>query len=273
MKLIQFLGAAVAALTLTSGCATYTAERAHPDFANRNVDIERVAVVPPIVEFNSMEFSGEEVPLPEKAEEMRQILVNYAVEELTNRGYTPVVVDRALMNEELEAYNVDLGKLREQYDAIRETLYDGKAVKIEDVATFEESVGEAAAIVASYSDADAVLLMRYYAYEKTEGAIAKDVAVAVLTTALLGSAAIQATSAESVEVAVLDGLSGNVLWTNLASLPSTEATALKNALSTLQHDIDVEDTVVAEPANDVQEVTEQGESASTRVADEDQVGS
>ncbi|MCM2679706.1 hypothetical protein [Echinimonas agarilytica] len=239
IQILKSIFVGLCALVILSGCAAnYTSERAHPDYVNNKVDIERIAIVPPIVEYNSLEFSGENVPIPEREEEMKQIIVDFAAEELRARGYEPVVVKREEVEAELDNYNIDLGKLREQYSQIRDVLYEKSVVKIEDSVKFEQSVGEAAAIVASYSDADAVLLMRYYAYEKTSGAIAKDVAVSVLVAALTGGVGVQPTSGEAVEVAVLDGISGNVLWTNHASLPSVEAASLKHAMQNLKHDID-----------------------------------
>lgn len=260
------------ALLFASGCAPQmTAERTHPEFASNKVDIERVAIVPPIVEFNKVEFSGEGVRDQEQEKTFESMLIRGAETALVERGYTPVVVEREQIAEELAAFNVDLGKLREQYNQARERLYQTPMVTLEESLTFQESVGEAAAIVASYADADAVLLMRYAGFEKTGGAVAKDVAVGVLVGLLTGYVPVANTEGETLEAAVLDGQTGNVLWVNAASHPAANNTALATVFEELQHDVDVnveEDTGVAAEIESEPEVESAtvAEDASAQVA-------
>ncbi|TCI01504.1 hypothetical protein EZV61_17450 [Corallincola luteus] len=231
----------VALLTLlfAAGCAQQqTSVRTHPDFANNRVNIERIAVVPPIVEFHTVEFSGEGVRNLEQEARFEKLLIERAVLALQNRGYTPVVVDREEVSHELANFNVDLGKLRQQYQQASERLYKQHHVSFEESVSFQESVGEAASIVASYADADAVLLMRYSGFEKTGGALAKDVAVSVLVGLLTGYVPVQEAEGEFIEVAVLDGVTGNVLWVNAASKAQANNSALSEAFTALQDDID-----------------------------------
>ncbi|MBK6509342.1 MAG: hypothetical protein IPG06_07675 [Haliea sp.] len=135
------------------------------------------------------------------------------------------------------------------YDNAKEELQHGKAISLEEAKNIRASLGEVATRVAAAAEADAVVLVRFGGFEKSEGQIAKDVGTSLLIGVIsLGTVIpIQPTSGAFTEVALIDGYSGDILWTDIrGGALSSELTDM--LLDQLPDDID--DAVVADSVTD-----------------------
>jgi hypothetical protein len=66
-------------------------------------------------------------------------------------------------------------------------------------------------------------LLHYYGFEKSAGMVAKDIAAGVLLALVTGTAPISASQGSQVEVALIDGDTGAVLWVNTRAAPVLSA--------------------------------------------------
>ncbi|WP_298440729.1 hypothetical protein [uncultured Ferrimonas sp.] len=226
---------ALVAIALLSGCSV-TSVRMHEDHAQHTQDYQRIAIVPPVVEMKLVNFDGEGERLTPQEDAIRSQLIAEASSKLTARGFTPVVVERERMLAQFADFNVDVANLRESYQSIAANLYTGKAVNEKKVASFRQSVGEAASVVAHSTNSDAILLLKYTGWEKSKGSVAKDMAASILVGVLTAGAVVpvQAMSGESVEAALIDGDSGDVVWANVFAGADNSGGAVSANLTELQ---------------------------------------
>ncbi|MBY6187953.1 hypothetical protein KUV89_15140 [Marinobacter hydrocarbonoclasticus] len=220
---------------LLVGCSI-TSVRMHEDHSTHLSDMKRIAIVPPIIEMEKLNFDGENERLPEQEEAIKAQLVARATDRLEAQGFEVRVVERGEMETQFANFNFDLAALRESYTALVPALYDGKPVSEKDMASFSQSVGEAASIVAHYTESDGILLVRYSGWEKSAGNVAKDVASSVLVGVLTAGMVVpvQATSGEMVEAALIDGDTGAVVWSNIMHWGSNDGTAIENNFTQLE---------------------------------------
>jgi hypothetical protein len=96
------------------------------------------------------------------------------------------------------------------------------------------SVGEAVNVISEKSGADAILLLRFSGFDKSSGYVAKDVGTSLLVTVLtLGTVVpVSAASGAITEVALIDGVTGDVLWADVkyGGLNSDVGDTIMNAI-------------------------------------------
>ncbi len=203
-------------IVFSTGCATYTSVREHASLAEVASDLDSVVVAPPQVNIELRVFTGENEPLTDKEDMVRDQLITLAEKRLQEEGLKVINFDfeNAIANDEDLAFS--LTQAKEALDHAKKDLYSGKAVAVEDKAQFRASLGPAVNAIAEHTGAETVLLMDYYGFEKSAGLKTKDAAAGILLAVLLGSsnAAISAPSGSFVDLALVDTASGDVLWTN-----------------------------------------------------------
>jgi hypothetical protein len=99
--------------------------------------------------------------------------------------------------------------------------------------TFKVGVGPIANLFAVAGGADALVLTRYFGFDKSGGQRAKEVVANVLPAVLTHVAASSPGAGGRVEVGLVDGMSGDVLWTNKFAAPEPAGTILQRALEAL----------------------------------------
>ena len=211
------IAALLSSLLLAAGCATTTTTRTHPTLEEQLHHINSVVIAPPRVEIEYVTLTGENERKTEQEESIRAQLVAIAEGALTAHGYEIVEFDfdGAMENDEEFAYTVT--QIREGFDNAKEDLKFGKPIAEEKAKNLKISLGEAASIVAAESGADAILLIRYSGFDKSDGYVAKDVGTSVLV-AVLSMGIVLMTSPTSgaiTEVALIDGITGDLLWADV----------------------------------------------------------
>ena len=232
------ISAVLAVLFLIAGCAT-TTTRTHPTLEEQLQHINSVVIVPPKVEIEYVTLTGENERMTDHEIAISAQLITIAERELRVHGYDIVQFDfDSLMERDAEfAYTVT--QIREGFDKAKEDLQLGKQVSPEQAKKLQISIGEAVNVVAAESGADAILLLRYTGFDKSDGYVAKDVGTSVLVGILtMGSViTLSPTSGAITEVALIDGATGDVLWADIKS-GALNAAVADHAMDTLPHDVD-----------------------------------
>ena len=228
---------AVLAVVFVTGCATTTV-REHPELESRLHQIESVVIAPAAVSIQQINFTGENEQLVEMEESIRAELMQLAKVQLEEGGYEVIDFDfdSAIAEDEDLAYTIT--QVREEFGEAKSKLYQRYVVPEEEKRSIQASVGTAVNMVSERSGADAVLLMHYTGAKKSAGSVAKDVAVSVMVTLLTGSTPVSNSESSYVEVAFIDGVTGDVIWTNILNSPQLSSGVASVAFKTLPEDID-----------------------------------
>jgi len=246
-------------LVLTSGCSM-TNVREHPTLEEQLLDVDSVLVITPAVTIEQINFSTENERLPDMERVVQQELIAFAERELNARGYEVVKFDleKAINEDEELAYAVN--QATEGFNEAKKTLYEN-ALTEEEKRKFKVSVGTAVNIVSEKSGADAVLLMHYIGHRKSKGSVAKDVVVGVLLGALTGAVAVAPTEGSYVEIAFIDGITGEVLWSNMINSQQLNIRVADQVMASFPEDVDAPANVAK--SEKIQDETIDIEAAST----------
>ena len=198
----------IAAL-LAAGCATKPPLKPDPEVAEMTRKVGTVAVLPPQVEFVEIVFSGDNQRIPEEETRIAGTL-EAKLDELVGAKHFVIRKPAADADEQQKrdaAFEIE--QLHAAFTAAT------KEEKTSDKPGFRPraSVGLAATVVASRMDADAILLSRYSGFKKSGGQAAKEIMAGALLAVLTGYAAIPAHEGGTVAMALIDGATGEILWT------------------------------------------------------------
>ena len=210
----------IALILFVHGCASVTSVCQHQDFDKLASNIHLIVIAPPVVTIEEITFTGENTHMVEKEEAIKAELRQLATQELNSRGLTVVDFDFKAALQDDPDFAFEVNQVLEAFKQARAELYDGRRVSEEDKAKFNASLGPVINSISTRSGADAVLLLHYYGFEKSAGMVAKDFAAGVLSALLTGVVASSPTSGSQVEVALIDGASGAVLWVNTRGVPA-----------------------------------------------------
>ena len=223
-------------IVAVTGCAT-TSTRLHPTLEQELKQIEKVVIAPPDVRIVKVTLTGEDERIPDKEENYKQELLDIARRELAEGGYEVVDYDFATKLSEDEEFAYLVTQIREGFEQAKKDLQYGKQISEQEAQKIRTEVGEAATIVAGESGADAILLLTYSAFVKSGGHVAKDIATSFLVGILTGMAPVSSSSGAVTEVALIDGTTGEVLWTDIRQ-GAFKPELADTAMSTLPDDID-----------------------------------
>lgn len=236
MKTLIKLGL-ILAMIVTTGCATTTV-REHPELEAHLNRVNSVVIAPPAVTIQQINFTGENERLTENEIAIRLELVKLARETLQSRGFDVVEFDFETAISEDEEFAYTLNQVTEGFAEARNQLYARAVVPEKEKRSIKASIGTAINMVSEKSGADAVMLINYSGMKKSSGEVAKDVAVAVMLTLLTGSTPVSNSEASQVEIAVVDGVTGDVTWSNVLNSPQLSSRVATTALKSLPNDID-----------------------------------
>lgn len=243
----KILAVAAAAAWLTA-CSSLqpTTTREHEDLEQHLLKVEKVVIAPPDVLIELLKVSGDNERISALENSTRQGIINLARRELRLAGYEIVEFDfaRAVAEDDELAFKVT--QVKEAFDAAREELRAGRPLTASQKRAFNATVGSAVNAVSARTEADAVLLLRYAGFKKSEGMVTRDVATSVVVGILTMGQGILVydTAGASMEAALIDGVTGDVLWTDSRAGPLDTSIATA-AMSTLPRDLDPEGAMPA----------------------------
>lgn len=206
--------AGVIGLVLLSGCATTTV-RQHPQFADSTRQVHRIAILPPQVTHTLIQFDGKGPRNPEKEARISQDIVSSLRGGLEQRGYTVVTELVSALDGQDPDLSFQFEELKAGYQESKKELYSSLAMDEDAAQQFQLSVGPVANTFALLGQADALLLVRFDGIEKSSGQVAKEVVASALLSVLTGVVMVPAPETGSAELALIDGITGDILWTNV----------------------------------------------------------
>ena len=198
---------------VTTACSTTTV-RQHPNFATNPGAIKTISMLPTDVTVTKLVLNGENEPIYDKQEYISNYLNTQFKDSLNQKGFTVSVIKSEQFNEQDENFSFNVEQVKKAYDTISLEIYKTRAMKTEQAHQMSQSVGEMVNEITSLTNSDALLITKYVGYQKSGGTVAKDVAASVLFTLLTGTTPVSATKGGYFEMALIDGVSGDVLWTN-----------------------------------------------------------
>lgn len=199
--------------SLVSGCVTMTPIRQHPDFASAARKVQTVAILPPDVEYLRIVFNGDNERQTEKEQTITKELQEGLETALKKKQY----ILRSWLSDKQQQENrnasFDLQQLRTAYNEAAKQLYE-KPANEQESKTYRVSLGPVVNPVASLVKAEALLYVRYNGFEKSGGQQTKDILAGALLGVLTGVMPVYAAEGSVLEVALIDGATGDVLWAN-----------------------------------------------------------
>jgi hypothetical protein len=197
-----------AASCLLAACAT---TRVFPELEARRSRIARIAVLPPATSFRQITFQGDNPRLTAEENAARTAVPDMIAVKLREHDVT--VSDEAPPEGSDLAFQV--AELEAVFD---QAIGDLFGARVQPATQAHRSLGSQAARVAGPLKADALVLARVEGFSKSGGEIVKDfaksLAVGVATLGMLVPVA--PTSGSAIVVALVDGDTGDVLWSNMA---------------------------------------------------------
>jgi len=229
-----------------SGCAM-TSVRQHPDFASGKRKINVIAILPAEAEYRHLVFTGENERDPVREKSIASEIESDMVSALQWRGYKAKldIVEKAHSGD--KEFNFQLEQLRSAYVQIAKELYARGMVAEAESTKFRMGVGPLANPFAAIAGADALMIATYQGFDKSSGLMAKEITTSVLLGALTGVYSAPAQSGGRIELTLIDGVSGDILWSNASAGPVSAGSSLTNAMVRLPV---VPSTGDAKPASD-----------------------
>jgi len=102
-----------------------------------------------------------------------------------------------------------------EFNFFQRDLYKSATIRESEIRSFHVSIGAATNTVSRMTGADAVLLIHYYGFEKSANIKEKDATIAIIFGVLTDVVAVAPPSGSMIEIAMIDGVTGDVLWTNV----------------------------------------------------------
>lgn len=181
----------------------------HPEVVNSIRKVQTIVILAPQVEYARIVFTGENERLP---------LLEKSIAANLSSEFERVIGGQYTIRKPPEDQPEE--RKREMEFEVQQ-LHAAFAARVKMSSAEEEekpttrarvTVGAAATAVASRFDADAILLSRYSGFQKSGGQQTKDMMAGVMLGALTGVARVQASEGGVVEVALIDGTTGELLW-------------------------------------------------------------
>lgn len=202
-------------LSILMFSACVVVPRQHEDFTNNLVDVQKIIVMPADIRIVERNFKGDEKPIGDLEEEVRDAFKDSYNKSLSNRDYEVVFFDL----EAAEALDSEFPFKYEQF----KTAYQAQLEQMNKVPGNSKkkalytnyNVGETMFELTNQFDGDAIMLVSFYGFKKTGGQVAKDMAATVLlAVATGGSTAASSSSGSSFQLGLVDVNTSNILWSS-----------------------------------------------------------
>lgn len=216
----------------TAGCAM-TPVRQHPDFASGKRKIQVVALLPPDVEYRHLVFTGEnERDLP-REQAISQELASALESSLQAKGYAVKTDLLKQLESGNKQFNFDFEQIKNAYTQATKELYAYPMVQVDESNKFKVGLGPIVNPFAASCGADALLLVRYGGFDKSSGLVAKEIVGSALLAVLTRAYYVPVKNGGRIELALIDGVTGDVLWSNNSGGAVAPGASLNLAISKL----------------------------------------
>lgn len=210
------------AVLLAGGCATTptTTIQQHPDFESSAKKIEKIALLPLEMGVLRTTALGELELQLDRERSLGRDLAKTLKDALQAKSYTVIASPETWPGDEIKPEAAEVLQLRSKLSSVSGRFFE-TAASLEEARQLRVSMGPVAKVVASQQQADALLIVRYTGNEKSGGRKAMEVVGSALIAGLTGVSGGPITGAAGeIRLTLIDGSSGDVLWTNHLSGPT-----------------------------------------------------
>jgi hypothetical protein len=173
--------------------------------------------MPPQVEVTRMILRGQEKMTAEE-QSIIQRLPHIVGNELEKRGFE---ARRGALEEErfeeAPELRFETTQIQRAYDRVSDEMYRMEQMPPEEALHYECTLGPDITLFSHEAEADALVFVRFKGWEKSGGERAKDILITVLVAIATGMYAEMPKEAAVLELALVDGTTGEVLWANRVS--------------------------------------------------------
>ncbi|MCC8416788.1 MAG: hypothetical protein LF885_05665 [Rickettsia endosymbiont of Culicoides impunctatus] len=203
-------------LISTSACTKTTFIRSAPDYSQSLVKSKIALLLPSKVEINQVDAFNKKTRVYEYEDRLEENIIDVFITKMQDKGYNIKLFSRTEIG--TNKLSKDVVDVKDNFDEILGILYAGGAWK-EDVAYSIDQKIPSAIELGKRTGADLLVVMNFYGESKTSGAVTKDFCTEILKGVLTGRIDSSDPSEFSiVRLAILDSLTGRVLWTHSVSL-------------------------------------------------------
>lgn len=215
---------------LLAGCAQ-SGIRQHPDFADASRAVARVAVLPPNVTHTLVALRGEGPRHPDKEGAIALTVSDVVRQGLEARGYHASTMSAGEVLGKDDSLRTAYLRLNAAYSEGRDALVDSSSPSETVLARLRELLGPSARTLAHAGGADALMMVRFEGTEKSSGKVTTEVMASALLAAMTGFVSVPDAQSGAVELTLIDGRTGDVLWRNRARAPGAASSAVQHALN------------------------------------------
>ena len=199
--------------------------------------IKQVTVLPVNSTVVLQQFAGDPKTLPEKEISARNIISHTIRNFIEERGFA--VADLGGDQDDIVSeMRFEMQKINDLYQKIgKEKPEDDQQLR---------SIGPVVNGISSMTGSDALIVSTYQGVVKTGGEIAKEIVASTLLAVLTGVAIIPAKQSGVLEIALIDGVTGDILWSKssggMQDPGKLASTVLEDLPSSEGYEIQPEDT-------------------------------
>ncbi|MGY6214660.1 hypothetical protein ACW73L_05795 [Methylolobus aquaticus] len=207
---------ALAALCLSLLCACATTPslvRQHQDFAAHCAGIRRVAVVPPNVRLYLVHLGGLKEGLSGQMPRVAEALIQVIGEELTRQGFEAATIQQAQGARLDSAALFREAEISRLYAQISSEMA-GRPGTPSRHRNIECTLGQDAKDLAAFARSDGLIFVNFAGWKRSGGSVATEMAFKVLLTLAGGYLPQDPIGASELEIALVEGGTGDILWTN-----------------------------------------------------------
>ncbi|MCU0736594.1 MAG: hypothetical protein MUF20_13935 [Methylotetracoccus sp.] len=211
---IGLCAVAVLCLGHLYSCATAPSlVRQHEDFATHCASIKRVAVVPPNVQLYLVRLGGLKEGLSGQMPRIAEDLIQVMGDELTRQGFNATAIaptpgprpDSDALFREAEISRL-YAQISNEISRQPGNTSNGHSI--------ECTLGQEAKSLAMFARSDGLIFVNFTGWKRSGGSVATEMAFKVLLTMAGGYLPQDPIGAGEMQVALVDGRTGEILWTN-----------------------------------------------------------
>jgi hypothetical protein len=199
---------------ITSGCAKTTTIRHSLEYEDITSRSHEILILPAAAEVNTIDASNRKERMYDYEQHLEALIHQEIVPIIQARGFRVKVLHKRDIRE--QKLNDLVINLRRSYDAAREELYHPAIWEESKAFVIEKNLGPSAALLQEKTNTDLLLIIDYAGAVRTNGARALHFAADLV----LGTRASNNTDNSVMIIGFVDARSGNVVWTNMASVAS-----------------------------------------------------
>jgi hypothetical protein len=202
--------------TMLSACTKTTSVRHHKDFQNQLTKAKTLAILPASVEVVTVDASGKTTRNYDYEQLVEDVILDVLMPKLGKMGYNTKFLSRGEIHK--NKLSRDVLNFREDYNGKIAQLYKTVLLEEEKAHNVDLFLEKPAKEVAKLSESDLVVFVEYYLRAKTSGACTKDIALSVLSSALIGSSRQQdPNELLSLRIAIINPYTGQFVWSNFTT--------------------------------------------------------